>query len=137
MDFNVILRSAHDGFRWIVLIAAAVALIVNLMALFTRRPAGDKLVKNAMRFWTISMDIQWLLGLLVILFVWIIPLGFSDTPSMYWQHAIGNTIAVAVAHAYMAFRKRPDRTQIIGNLITIVIALLILIATIAQVGGWS
>lgn len=137
MDLALMLRYAHDGFRWIVLLAAAVALIINLIALFTRRSAGDKLVKNGMRFWTISMDIQWLLGLLVILTSFIIPLGFSNTPGVMWEHAIGNTIAVAVAHAYMAFRKRSDRAQIIGNLATILIALLLIVATIARVGGWS
>jgi hypothetical protein len=37
----------------------------------------------------------------------------------------------------MAFRKRPGRTPLVGNLITILIALVILFATIALVGGWS
>ena len=137
MDFAQLLRYAHDGFRWIVLIAAVVALLINLFALFTSRPSDDKLVKNGMRFWTISMDIQWLLGLLVIIFGWIIPFGFGGTPRMFWEHAIGNTLAVAVAHSYMAFRKRGGRTPLVGNLVTIVIALVILIATIALVGGWS
>lgn len=137
MDFNLLLRYAHDGFRWIVLIAAVVALLINLYAFFTRRASDDKLVKNGMRFWTISMDIQWLLGLLLIIFAWIIPFGFGGTPRFVWEHAVGNTIAVAVAHAYMAFRKRPGRTPLVGNIATILIAVAILVITIGLVAGWS
>jgi hypothetical protein len=138
VDITAILDGAHSGFRWIVLIAAAVALIINLVALFQQRAGDDKLVKNGMRFWTISLDIQWLLGLLLIIVQWIAVVGFGNTPAYVWEHAIGNTLAVVVAHSYMAFRKRPGRTPIVGNLITIVIALVILILTITLIpGGWS
>jgi hypothetical protein len=138
VDFTSILTGAHSGFRWIVLIAAVVALVINLMAFFQNRASDDKLVKNGMRFWTISMDIQWLLGLLLIIVQWIAVVGFGNTPAYVWEHAIGNTLAVAVAHSYMAFRKRPGRGPIVGNLITIIIALVILFVTISLIpGGWS
>lgn len=138
MNFTDILAGAHSGFRWIVLIAAVVALIINLMAFFQNRASDDKLVKNGMRFWTISMDIQWLLGILLIIVQWIAVVGFGNTPAFIWEHAVGNTIAVVVAHSYMAFRKRPGRGPIVGNLITIIVALIILILTISLIpGGWA
>ena len=137
MDITQILRYAHDGFRWVVLIAALVALAINIYAFFAHRASDGKAVKNSMRFWTISMDIQWLLGLLLIIFQYVRFLGIANTPATAWEHAIGNTLAVAVAHAYMAFRKRPGRTPLVGNIATILIALVILVASVAVVAGWS
>lgn len=130
MSFNEILYNLHSGFRWIVVIAAVLALVINLYALFTKRAADDKLVKNGMRFWTISLDIQWLIGIILILV-----LGLFTRPEL--EHAFANTLAVVVAHSAVAFRKRSDQSRLIANLATIAIALLIVIVAVSVVNGWS
>lgn len=120
----------HSGVRWIVIVAAVVALVINVYALVSKRPADDRLVKNGMRFWTISMDVQWLIGIILLLV-----LGIFQRPQI--EHAVANTLAVVVAHSAVALRKRPSQTRLIGNIATIVIALLIIIYAVSTVGGWS
>lgn len=130
MNFTDILFYAHSGLRWLVVVAALLALLVNLYTLLSRRIADDGLVRDTMRLWTISLDVQWLLGLILILVM-----GVFTRPQL--EHAFANTLAVVVAHAYMAFRKRPNQTRLIANAATIGIALLIIVIAVATVGGWS
>lgn len=125
-----VLLSIHSVLRWVVLAFAVLALVVNVLALVQKRSAGDPLVKNGMRLWTILLDVQWLVGLILLLVM-----GVFGRPQM--EHAVANTIAVAVAHSAVAFRKKSDQTRLIANLATIVLALLIIVAAVAAVGGWS
>ncbi len=132
MNLTDILLYAHSGVRWLVVAVALLALLVNLYALARRSSAKDQdgLVRDTMRLWTVSLDIQWLLGLVLIL-----AMGVFTRPQL--EHAFANTLAVAVAHAYMAFRKRPNQTRLIANAATIVIAILIIVVAVAMIGGWS
>jgi len=125
-----ILLSIHSVLRWVVLAFAVLALVVNVLALVQKRGANDPRVKNGMRLWTILLDVQWLVGLLLLLVM-----GVFGRPQI--EHAVANTIAVVVAHSAVAFRKKSDQTRLIANLVTIVLALLIIFVAVAAVGGWS
>ncbi|MBL8145224.1 MAG: hypothetical protein JNL34_02465 [Anaerolineae bacterium] len=125
-----ILLSIHSVLRWVVLAFAILALVINVLALVQKRDAGDPLVKNGMRLWTILLDVQWLVGLLLLLVM-----GVFGRPQL--EHAFANTLAVVVAHSAVAFRKKSDQTRLIANIATIVLALLIIIVAVAAVGGWS
>jgi hypothetical protein len=124
------LFNLHSGLRWIVLLLAIVALVMNIYALVSKRSPDDNLVKTSMRVWTISLDVQWLVGIILLLVMGL----FGRTQI---EHAVANTLALIVAHSAVAFRKRPAQTRLIANIATIVIALVIIVVAVALVGGWA
>lgn len=127
MDSNFIFQ-LHSGVRWIVLFAAVVALLINLHALFSKRSASDSLVKNGMRVWTISLDVQWLIGIILLLLIGVFT-------RVQLEHAFANTLAVVIAHSAVAFRNRPNQTRLLANIATIFLSVALIIIAIALIGG--
>ena len=104
--YNLVLF-AHSWFRWLVLLAALVALARAISGVSTRRPWTP--VDDRAGLWlTASLDLQMLLGL--VLFIFLSPVtksGFVDmaaamkAPDVRFflaDHPVGMIIAIALAH---------------------------------------
>lgn len=128
MEFSNIVFQLHSGVRWIVLFAAVIALLLNLFALVNKQSASSSLVKNGMRFWTISLDVQWLIGIVLILLI-----GVFTRPQL--EHTVANTLAVVVAHSAVAFRKRPNQTRLFANIASIFLSVALIIIAIALISA--
>src|SRR5690349_7066572 len=104
--YNLVLL-AHSWLRWLVLLAALVAIVRAIGGVITRRPWTP--VDDRSGLWlTASLDLQMLLGL--VLFLFLSPVtrsGFVDmaaamkVPDVRFflaDHPVGIIIAIALAH---------------------------------------
>ena len=112
------LLTVHSYLRWLVLIAALIAIARALGGMTKRRPwaAADD---TAVRWFTTTLDIQMVIGLVIFFFLspFTIP-AFSDlgatmrdapTRFIVVEHQVGMVIAVALAHIGRArIRKTAD-----------------------------
>ena len=101
------LITIHSWLRWVVLVAAALALVRALAGRFGRRPwtAADD---NAGRWFVIALDVQVLVGLLLYLFfssytmaAWRNMAGaMGDAVVRFWavEHLVGMIAATAFVH---------------------------------------
>lgn len=88
-----LLVTIHSVFRWVVLLTAVLAIAVALMsATGTRRwgVVGDR----SSLFFTIAMDVQFLIGLLV----WVLEQRWQGDVGLGWLHPLAMLVAVALAH---------------------------------------
>ncbi len=131
MQFWQILYYAHSGFRWIVMVAAVVALIYMIYGLITRR-AYDRSASLVMTIFVRCIEIQLLLGIVLII-LYAIALG-TFLPS-WWGHLILMTIAVIVAHMYQGFKKRPDSARYVVGIVSIVATIVLVILGVMALGG--
>lgn len=131
MEFWQIVFYLHSGVRWIVMLAAVVALIYMIFGLVTRR-AYDRNASLLMVIFVRSIEIQWLVGL-VLLILYAIALG-SFLPA-WWGHLILMTIAVVVAHMFMGFKRRPDSARYVVGIVAIVATLVLVILGVMALGG--
>jgi uncharacterized membrane protein YiaA len=95
------LIAIHSIFRWVVLLTAVLAIAVAMMsATGTRRwgMIGDR----SSLFFTIAMDIQFLIGLLI----WVLGRRWEGDIALGWFHPLLMLGAVALAHVG---RARADR----------------------------
>ncbi len=98
-----LLVNVHSVFRWVVLLAAVAAIAVAMMsATGTRRwgVLGDR----PSLYFTIAMDVQFLLGV----FVWVTEQRWQVDLGLGWLHPLAMLLAVALAHIG---RARADRDR--------------------------
>jgi hypothetical protein len=135
MTIESIFRFLHSWNRWLLLIVSVVALLYFargwLLALdWTKR--GQTLLT----LFSSLIGLQWILGL-----VFLIALGSATGFGVrhYWEHLTIQTIALAVAHVHMAWRKKvlADRSRyrrslllILAVLVLVIVGILLLPATI-------
>ena len=131
MSIQTILFQAHSGVRWLVVLATVVAIIAILIGLFQNRPY-DGFAKRFMTIFVRSVEIQWLLGLIVL-----IALGVPEGTGYRWGHVALMTVAVVVAHLDMPFRRRPDNVRYMVSLAVIIVTLVIVFAGVAALPGRS
>lgn len=124
---------AHSGIRWIVILAAIVAIGYFVFGLLTKR-AYDRPAGLLLTVFVRSMEIQWLLGLIVL-----VVQGLDNATPAKWTHLGIMTVALVIAHAYMAFRKRPDNVRYVGGLGVIAVTLVAVVIGVSSLGGnrWS
>jgi hypothetical protein len=122
-----ILVTIHDIWRYAVLIAAVGALALSVMAFMGSRE-WDALTDRFSLFFTIAMDIQVLIGILV----WITDEQARRDTFLAWVHPLAMLLAAGLAHAGRALSERAvgseakGRTAIIffgGSLALILIAI--------------
>jgi hypothetical protein len=119
MLFTIIL-SIHNLMRWVVLILAIVAIVKAFLGWFRDRPWTEQDSKFG-SYYTISLDIQFLLG--IILYIFLSPLThafFSNlsaglaNPNLRFfglEHIFYMFVAVALGHMGTAFSRRADVDQ--------------------------
>ncbi len=93
----------HSYWRWVILIIAAGAIIVSLMSAFGNRP-WDTLSDRLSLFFTIAMDVQFLIGIIV----WITDDKLGNDPILRFLHPLAMIGAIALAHIG---RVRSERAQ--------------------------
>lgn len=95
------LVTVHSIFRWVVLLTAALAIAVAVMSATGTRRWGVLGDRSSLIF-TIAMDIQFLIGLLV----WVLERRWEADVALGWFHPLAMLGAVALAHVG---RTRADR----------------------------
>ncbi len=132
-EILTLLRAAHSGVRWLVVIASIVALLWLTYGLVTRR-RYDRLSQRIMTLFSSLVGLQWLIGI-----VFLIVLGAATTFAVRtrWEHAVTMTLVLAVAHVHMMLKRRSDRVRWIGGLVSIVAALVLVYVGVSLVGGWA
>ena len=88
-----LLVTVHSIFRWVVLLTALFAIAVALMSASGTRRWGT-LGDRSSLFFTIAMDVQFLIGLLV----WLTEQRWQGDVGLGWLHPIAMLAAVALAH---------------------------------------
>lgn len=130
MDLNNILLWAHSLARWVVIVATLVALIVLILRLI-QNGGYDLGVGRVMRFFSISVAIQWVIGL--VLFV---VMGAFDI-RYRWEHVATMTLVLIVAHVHYMVKRRPERTRLVIALVSILVVLALVYVGVALLPqGW-
>ena len=126
----------HSIVRWIIVLVAVIGIGRYALVMAGRMP-GNKMDRSLMMGFTGLMDLNVLLGLIYLLWSGLAtPIGF---PMERIEHAVTNVIAVVVAHVFAARARKAadDKAMARDNLLGIVISLLLVVAAVAVVGGWS
>jgi hypothetical protein len=127
-------RHTHSLVRWIVVIVAIVFVIKLLMGVL-QKTTWDKLTNTLMRVFSISMSLQWFIGL--IFFVILGSLINWQFQGYHWIHLIVMTLALAASHMPAMFKKRSDSVRYQGTLALVIGALiLVVIGVIVLPQGW-
>jgi hypothetical protein len=126
------LLTIHSIVRWAVTLVA-IALVVRLAVGLARKMPFDKMASGLTAAFGGLMDTQALLG---ILFFVISGLGGVGFPRYRWEHSITMFLAVIVAHLPAAWKKKADDVRTRNILIAVIVALLLVFAGIAPLGGW-
>jgi hypothetical protein len=125
-----ILRFLHSWNRWLIVVVAVVAVVYFALGWLQKRP-WDKNAGLLIRVFPILMDIQWLLGLLLIGAFAFASGNFSFQTIIrhMWEHGFAMTIAVVVAHLSAIWRKRelPDDIRYRNNLFVVVGTIVVII----------
>lgn len=123
MDTYNILKMAHSGWRYVVLLLLIVALLKYLIGWLSNSKWSnfDTLLN---RLTPIAIDIQWLLGIIV----WIALSWWNNGDrARAFEHPLIATVAVVVAHIFAARARKAGtddaryRTAFLGYLITSVL----------------
>ncbi len=123
-----ILLLVHGLFRWVVVIVGVIALVKLASGLIQRSTFSRLDSRLAMAF-SVSMDIQVLLGLLNL-----ISMGF---PRQGLEHAFVMILAVIAAHIPSMWRKAADQVRFRNTLIAFVVSLALVFIGVAMLGAWS
>ena len=132
MDFIV---GLHSLLRWLTVIAAAAAIIRYVIDLAGQSP-DTEMGRKLMMVYTILLDVNVLLGLILIVGRAMV---LGQILPVWIEHAVTNFVAVIVAHIFAArSRKMEDpRRAARWRLGGVVISILMVVAGVAVVGGWS
>lgn len=123
------LLQAHSGVRWLVVVMTVVA-FGWLLFRYLQNQSYDKRTHIIVAAWSGLVGLQWILGIILLLV-----LGtFTGTQ---WSHAGTMTLALAVAHAYVPLKKRPDKVRFIGGLASIIGVMVLVFVGVQLVGGWA
>ena len=134
------LLHTHNLTRWIVLIAAVVALALALMGRFGKQPFG-KQHRIANLVFVSSMDLQLVLGLLLYFVSPLIQAGLANMSAAMGdaalrffvvEHAVYMIVAVALAHvgSVMVRKAKGDEAKHTRTLIWFALALVVVLAGI-------
>ena len=88
---NDILMWAHSLIRWLVVVLTVVALVVLVLRL-ARRGTYDALAERVMRFFSMSVAIQWVVGLIYFVALGAFNIGYR------WEHMVTMPLALVAAH---------------------------------------
>ncbi len=128
---NEFLTYAHSGLRWLVVLMTIVAFGYLLVRAVQSKPF-HKQTHLIVVAWSSLFGVQWILGLVLF-----IALGGFDV-AYRWEHLVTMTIALAVAHAYVPLKKRPDATRYYGVLASILVVLVLVYIGVARLPqGWG
>lgn len=125
-----ILFHAHSGIRYLVLLAGLLALVVSLTAGLRQQP-WDRRGRLLLRIFVGVMDLQVLLGLILIF--------FRPFYGALWGHIVLMVLAAAAAHgaSVMNRRRPPERQSHWVAVVGVVLTLALIVAGILALPGRS
>ena len=135
MTAEELFRLAHSWTRWLLVLTIAVSLVYFAYG-WLQGKAWTKRTQTLLSIFSSLVGLQWLLGLgLLITYGSVTGFGVRH----FWEHLEMQTIAVAVAHMHMSWRKKEfsDRARyqrgfllIAGVLLLLVVGIMVLPAAI-------
>lgn len=125
---DVMLFHTHSFLRWLVVLSTLVAIVWMARGLLQKR-TYDALDRRVMTIFSSLVGAQWVVGLLLFVVQGIFNLRER------WEHLVTMTLVLVVSHVHMMLKKRDDRTRYLGGLISVVVALLLVFAGVAVLGG--
>lgn len=126
-----ILLMAHSGLRWLVLLIAVIA-IVKFLVGWLRRSPFTGLDRWLMAGFSGLMDLQVILGLILLLWSGFAGMGF---PFNRVAHGLIMILAAVVAHLSARWRSAGDPVRFRSNLFLVVGALVLVLIGIAVLPG--
>lgn len=124
------LRHLHAWLRWIVVVLAVVTLL-KFVAGLVQGSAYDALAERLMRFFGISLMLQWLVGIVLFIAMGQFNVGYR------WEHAVTMTIAVGVVEMLTRRKGAADSVRYRNGVIAIVVALALIYIGVARLPqGW-
>lgn len=132
MDLFAVLLAAHSGVRWLLMVAAVVALLMMIVGLAANRAYGRGSSLPLTIFVRLT-ELQWVLGVIALI-------AYAAQTSgalqhYHWAHLVLMTIAVVTAHLYMGFRRRDDRARHLGGLLAIVVTVIVVLIGVSVLPG--
>jgi hypothetical protein len=129
MEFLV---TIHDIWRYAVLVAAVGALALAVLAYAGSRQ-WDALADRFSLYFTIAMDIQVLIGILV----WITDEEARRDPFLAWIHPGAMLVAAGLAHAGRVLSERVEGSRAKGGRAAAFFAASLLVVLVAiPIGSW-
>ncbi len=123
------LLQAHSGVRWLVVVMTVVA-FGWLLFRYLQNQSYDKRTHIIMASWAGLVGLQWILGIVLMLVL-------GTFTGMQWSHAGTMTLALAVAHTYVALKKRPAKVRFMGGLASIIGVMVLVFVGVQLVNGWA
>lgn len=121
----------HSLWRWVVVVVAVIALVKFALG-WLQRKNPDALDYRLLLAFTTSIDIQVLLGIILVVL-----LAINGAVGMATiEHIVILVIAAVVAHASAMWRKRQDNTFFRNSFLDVLATLVLIIAGVAVVNGW-
>lgn len=117
------LQIIHGELRWILAFIAVIA-IVKFAVGWLSKTKYSALDQRLMSVFTIAMDINLTLGLILLIWKGIVQ---SAWPAERLEHAVTMFIAVAIAHSAAAWRRSPDDGKKFRNNLAAVLAALLVV----------
>ncbi len=122
------LMTIHGEMRWLLVIAAVVVIIKFIMGWLGKRPYAS-LDRTLLLVYTILLDINVLLGLVLLLFG-----GIFNGPRL--EHATTMLLAVVAGHMTSIWRKSTDSpTKYRNQLLLVVLSLLLILFGVIRLRG--
>ncbi len=115
-----ILLKSHAHFRWIVVLAAIVALLGFLVTWLQQK--DSRLDRTLMAIFLGCLDLQWLMGL--ILFIY--KATTTGLTRLHWEHAVTLTLALALGHFSAKWKTAPTPIRA-RNYLFILLGVIVLI----------
>jgi len=132
MRFLILL---HGHMRWLVVLAALAAIVMNAVT-WLKKDASATIDRVTMGIFTGLMDLQFTLG--IIIFVYLTWIAGAGLPRYRLEHAGTMLIALVLAHAAAAWKRKSPSIRARNNLIVLLVsALLIFVAVMALPNGWG
>ena len=128
-QLSAILLTIHSIVRWVAVVVAIAAIVWFLMVWLGGR-RNERADRGLMSGFTGMLDLQVLLGILLIITGGLLPYRI--------EHAVTMILAVIVAHLPRRWRGAEPSIRARNNLIAIVVALVLVFVGVARLpGGWS
>lgn len=120
----------HGEIRWLVALAAAVALARFSYGLALKKEYGG-LDRGLMAGFTGLLDLNLVLGLVLIV-------GLEGMTGRRIEHAVTMLLAAVAAHSSVAWKRSDDSAKKFrNNMIVIVVAVLLVVVAVVRLrGGW-
>ncbi len=129
-----LLLTIHSVLRWLIVALGAAALLKFLIGWFGKTPF-QPLDRGLMSGYAGSVDLNVTLG--IVLLLWL-GLSTGSWPAYRLEHALTMVVAAGVLHGSGRWRRNsPESDRFRNSFLIVLITLLIIVAGVSRVGGWS